>query len=346
MGKTSKIAAAFERDQSKTVIPAEQARGMWIDRAPSAQALKVLNLMIDVAGGRMGEDVTHRFRLSDIKKIDGMRNQSQTSIVSIFSELHAMTYHFDDAQKQVHKITNLMDETNVRYSDEYDGDIAIEWSFTRGFQRMAASSDHWAIIDRQTLFALRSRYSLLLFQHLSSYFDLDHIHYKKFSLDELRAVLNVQKGRHEKFPFLNRDVLKPTIAEINQLSRFEITMQTLKNGRTVSEIQFSWAEKPDLASVKKEFNQPKQGRKVRREGKVELPTLDIPFPQSGGLTYVDYWRDEGRRIWSDQGHSLRDFPDTKLLADYVRKKAREQNITLDSPKINILFENIVKAWRV
>ena len=344
MGKTSRIASAFAHDDSKTVMPTEQARGMWIDRAPSAQALKVLNLMIDVAGGRMGEDVTHRFRLSDIKRMDGMRNQSQTSIVSIFSELHAMTYHFDDMQKQVHKITNLMDETNVRYSDEYDGDIAIEWSFTRGFQRMAASSDHWAIIDRQTLFALRSRYSLLLFQHLSSYFDLDHIHYKKFSLEELRAVLNVPKGKHKKFPFFNRDVLKPTLAEINQLSRFEIKMQTIKEGRAVVAIELSWSEKKDLAPTKKELNQPQKGRKARREGKVELSVIDIPFPQNGGLSYDKYWRDEGRRIWSDQGRSLRDFPDTNLIANHVRKKASEQNIPLNHPKMKALFENVIKAW--
>ena len=345
MPKTIEIAKKFAGDAHKSVVPNEYARGLIIEHAPSAQALKLMSLMIGEAGGRMAEDTWHKITLGQIRKIKGMRKHDKESLRPLFTELRAMTYSFDHKEKEKIEIGGFLDHAEIKYKNDVSGALEIQWKFSTMFLRMAENSNHWAIIDRQTQFALRSRYSLLLFQHLSSYFQLQHITYKKFSLSELRAVLNIKTSVHLQFKFLNRDVLKPTLAEINQLSRFEIKMRTIKEGRAVVAIEFSWAEKADLAPTKKELNHPKKGRKARREGKADHLILETPFPETGGLSYDKYWRDEGRRIWSDQGRSLRDFPDTTLIANHVRKKASEQNIPLNHLKMKTLFENVIKAWK-
>lgn len=46
MGKTLEVAADRAFDQSKTIIPAELARGVYMRNAPSLQALKLMHLMI------------------------------------------------------------------------------------------------------------------------------------------------------------------------------------------------------------------------------------------------------------------------------------------------------------
>jgi hypothetical protein len=66
MGRTIQIAADRAFDQTKTVLPAEVARGVYMRNAPSLQALKLMHLMIATAGGRMAEEVQHDIRLSDI----------------------------------------------------------------------------------------------------------------------------------------------------------------------------------------------------------------------------------------------------------------------------------------
>lgn len=345
MGKTVEVAQKFDGDESKAVVPNEYARGLIIEHAPSAQALKLMSLMIGEAGGRMAEDAWHKITLGQIRNIKGMRKHDKESLRPLFSELRAMTYSFDNTEKQKIEVGGFLDHAEIKYKNDVSGALEIQWRFSTMFKRMASNSNHWAILDRQTQFALRSRYSLLLFQHLASYFQLQHITYKRFSISELRAVLNIENSAHTQFKFLNRDVLKPTLSEINQLSRFQISMSTIKSGRSVTEVQFSWKEKPDLSPTKRELDSPKAGRKARREGKVEQAVLEVPFPDSGGLSYSDHWRDEGRRIWSDQGRSLRDFPDTAMIANHVRKKASAQNIPLNNPKIKTLFENVVKAWR-
>lgn len=88
---------------------------------------------------------------------------------------------------------------------------------------MAEKSCHWAILDRQTVFALSSKYSILLFQHVTSLVNLNHITSKTFTVAELRAVFGVTEGKIERFANLNRDVIQPAIAEINQTSRLTLT---------------------------------------------------------------------------------------------------------------------------
>ncbi|PAU92029.1 RepB family plasmid replication initiator protein, partial [Paracoccus salipaludis] len=80
MGKTLQVAADRAYDQSKTVLPAEVARGVYMRNAPSLRALKLMHLMISTAGGRMAQDVRHEMRLSDIRRIEGMAHHDRESL--------------------------------------------------------------------------------------------------------------------------------------------------------------------------------------------------------------------------------------------------------------------------
>ena len=76
MGKTTQVAADRAYDQTKTVLPAEVAQGVYMQNAPGLAALKLMHLMIGTAGGRMADDVQHTITLADIRKIDGMDNHT------------------------------------------------------------------------------------------------------------------------------------------------------------------------------------------------------------------------------------------------------------------------------
>nr|CRY94519.1 hypothetical protein [uncultured prokaryote] len=57
MGKTLQVAADRAYDPTKTMLPAEVARGIYIENPPSAQALKLMHLLIAKAGGRMQAEI-------------------------------------------------------------------------------------------------------------------------------------------------------------------------------------------------------------------------------------------------------------------------------------------------
>jgi len=341
MGKTTEVAADRAYDQTKTVLPKEVAQGVYMQHAPSLAALKLMHLMIGTAGGRMADDVRHEFRLSDIKKIDGMDNHSRKSIIPLFQQLAAAVLTVDDPVKMTTTIGGLMDGAKVDYRHEVSGDVLVTWYFGRTFREMAAESNHWAILDRQAVFHLGSKYSVLLFQHIASLQNLKHVTSKRFSVADLRALFGITEGKVDRFAMLNQRVLKPAIAEINSdITRLHLTATYHKIGRTVAEVEIAWEVEDDLNKVKAELDRPKVGRKARRDGTAE--TAALTFPESGSVKTTQPWdqiaRDNAPRI--DGRH----VPDLRVLADTFRKWCGEKSIPLDMRNIEKTFTTWCKSY--
>lgn len=343
MGKTTKVAADRAYDQTKTVLPAEVARGVYMQNAPSLRALKLMHLMIATAGGRMAEEVQHILRLSDIRKIDGMANHDRRSITPLFGELSAATLIHDDSEKKRVTIGGLLDEAQIDYREEgVTGDLVVTWYFRRTFRNMAEKSNHWAILDRQTVFHLGSKYSVLLFQHIASLANLAHVTSKTFTVAELRALFGVPEGKLARFSHLNSRALQPSIEEISQLSRLTLSATPNKIGRTVTSVTIAWSEKAaeQKRATKRELNRPKVGRKARRDGTAEI--LALAFPEHGSVRDTQPWeqiaRDNAPKL--EGGH----VPDLRKLADAFRKWCSEKTIRLDATSIEKTFTTWCKSY--
>lgn len=342
MKKTTQIAADRAYDETKTVLPAEVARGVYIENPPSAEGLKLMHLLIGRAGGRMAEDVRHELRLADIKKIEGMRNHSRATLRQLFIELAGAVMVFDDTEAQCEIIGGFLDRAKLDYRHEVSDDLLVAWWFGGAFREMAEKSCHWAIMDRQTVFALSSKYSILLFQHIASMVNLNHVSSKSFTVSELRAVLGVADGRLVRWTHLNRDALLPAIAEINQTSRMTLTATPRKVGRTVVGVTIAWQEKDhdQRQGAKRELDHSKVGRKARREGAAETPVT--AFPDFGSVKDTQPWdriaRDNAPRI--DGRH----VPDLRVLADAFRKWCGEKSIKLDAASIEKTFTTWCKSY--
>ena len=331
MIKTKQIAADRAHDETKTVLPAEVARGVYIENPPGAEALKLMHLLIGKAGGRMAEDVRHELRLADIKKIDGMRNHSRATLRKLFIELAGAVIVFDDTEAQCEIIGGFLDRAKLDYRHEVSDDLLVAWWFGGAFREMAEKSYHWAIMDRQTVFALSSKYSILLFQHVASLVNLDHVTSKTFTVSEMRAVLGVPDEKLKRWTHLNRDAIQPAIAEINQTSRLTLTATPRKVGRTVASVTIAWEEKPLEAKkeTRRELDGSKVGRKARRDGTAESPVR--AFPETGGITYSPYWIEVKRAAGCNRDNSL-------IAADF-RRFCDAKGISLDAHNIEELFSS-------
>ena len=339
MAKTLQIAADRAHDDTKSVLPAEVVRGVYIENPPGAEALKLMHLLIGKAGGRMAEDVRHELRLADIKKIDGMRNHSRATLRKLFIELAGAVIVFDDTEAQCEIIGGFLDRARLDYRHEVSDDLLVAWWFGGAFREMAEKSCHWAIMDRQTVFALSSKYSILLFQHIASLVNLDHVTSRTFTVSELRALLGVPDGKMERWNDVNRFALKPAIAEINQTSRMTLTATPRKIGRTVASVTIAWEEKPLEAKkeARRELDGSKVGRKSRRDGTAEA--LVRAFPETGGITYSPHWIEIKRAAGCNRDNSL-------IAADF-RRFCDAKGISLDAHNIEELFSSFcAKMGRV
>ena len=345
MGKTLDAIENYADNPDESVISREHAQGLIVTNVASVMALKVADVMMKSAGGRIAEDVWHRMPASNLRNLKGIKNVTKDELIPIFSQLRHMEYRIEsplvDDQFKI-SIGGLLDTADISFSGAGEA-LQIEWRFSSLFQRIARKSDHWAILDRQTLFNLRSKYSYLLFQHLSSLFRLKHVYFKEFEVDYLRAIMNVPESVNKEFKDFNRQILKPSLKDISGLSRYTLDMETVKSGRKVTAVKIFWEEKEDRKAVKKELDSTKLGRKARMSGKVEATVLDSPFPSSGGFSDDSYWLTELRNLWPEWSPKMNNSS-TANIAEHVRKLAKEQGMALDSPKIKGLFANIIKRW--
>ncbi len=335
------VAADRAYDDTRAVIPAEYARGLYVRNAPGALALKLMHLMIASAGGRMADPVAHEVRLADIRAVQGMKNHDRASLTPIFEELRGAVLSYDDPEAMKYTIGGFLDEAVIDYRHEAGGELLISWWFGAAFRRMAAKSNHWAIIDRQTVYALTSKYSILLFQHFASLQNLDRKTAERFTVPQLRELLGVPEGKLPRFANLNRDALKPAIIEVNQLARFTLTAKVNKRGRSVVSVDIAWEPKPDPAEVRRELERSKAGRRPRREGTTE--TLPPAFPSLGSVKHDKPWEDlaraHARRL--PGGH----LPDLGGLAEAFRDWCRAKGIPLDAPGIEKTFVGFCKSYQ-
>lgn len=352
MGKTVEVAADRGFDQTKTVVPAEVARGIYIENPPGAQALKLMHLLISIAGGRMADDVQHELRMADMKTIEGMRNHDRASLRALFVELRGAVIAYDKSDERAEIIGGFLDEARIDYRHEASGDLLLKWWFGRTFRRIAEESNHWAILDRQTVFSLSSKYAILLFQHVASLANLHRVSSKMFTVMELRALLGVPVGKLDRFADLHRRAIQSAVDEINQISRLNLTATPRKVGRTVVSVEISWAVKGAgaKAAAARELKGHSGGRKVRRTGTVEAIVSEeddaLPmFPTTGSFRYAPHWQKRFEALWADAGRAHASRPDSGLVADHVRRIAKEQKIKLESPQMIRILANVLKNWQ-
>ena len=183
-------------------------------------------------------------------------------------------------------------------------------------------------------FHFQSKYSVLLFQYFASLQGLKYKTGEVFTVQQLRELLGVPKGKHVGFGHLNSRALQPAIAEINQLARFTLTATTKKIGRTVSTIEIQWEPKTDIGKVKRELGNASVGRKTRRDGVADI--IPISFPATGSVRYTKPWQDlaSANCNWSHD-----------KIADAFRSFCSGRSIRLDAHNIDKIFTDFCKKQK-
>jgi hypothetical protein len=162
-----------------------------------------------------------------------------------------------------------------KVEDRKDG--YFYYTFPPDLLAVISQSNAWATIKSHIMYALRSKYSIRLYEMVERRIGLTK-HHEEFTIDELRALLGVPDGKLERFADFNKYCLKPSIEEANQLTDFFVDVMPVKKGRTVEKLFMTW-EKKSPAALKKaheEREKSRIGRRARRSGAADMINFDIP----------------------------------------------------------------------
>ena len=314
---TLRVIADRADDDTVIVEPQETSRPeLRVEGSPGATALKLLHLMHDEAGVAIAEDVEHDCPIARVRSQTGIRNLTVNELEHVLEELVKVRLLLRDIDARGDgkvKIGTLVDRADIDV--QADHAVRIVWRFGSLFRQEAARSDHWSMIDKPVLMALRSRYAIALLEHLSG---LAWRTYRaeQLTVDELRRILGVAPGRLRTFAHLRQRALDPGIRELNELSRFHVEYDVDRTGgrqRRIVGIALKW-ELRETAALAPQLALP-DGRHAgtapgsstelahspSREG---APARQKAFPSDGQVRWDEYWaplaRDHGQGRDLDQ----------------------------------------------
>ena len=269
----------------------------------SLTASRLLALMILTAGGDAWEDRPHRIRKADIRR----GHKGNERISDMLQELHRTLFAVDDKSWRGKKATLLFSliSRSKEETDEDGGETGwIEWEFTPDARKLIQASETYAVLNRQAVLGFRSNYALKLYE-----LGALRLHRRQATwrgdMQALRAALGIPPDVYTDFAQLRRKVLEKAKSEIDQLAHFRVEWREIRQGRTVTELEFRFEPKgaPEVLETVDELDRHSAGRQARRTGSVETvtagqgaiaaPTTDAPvakqlestFPSSGSIRF-------------------------------------------------------------
>lgn len=356
LGRAMKVAAALKAKGGEefakpgNIIEVKFVKGESL----SLTASRLLALMILTAGGNAWEDRPHRMRKADIRR----GHKGNERISDMLEELHRTLFAIDDRSWRGKKATlrfSLISRS--REETEEDGGEAgwIEWEFTPDARKLIQASETYAVLNRQAVLGFRSNYALRLYE-----LGALRLHRRQATwrgdMAALRAALGVPPEVYTDFAQLRRKVLEKAKAEIDQLAHFRVEWREIRQGRTVTEIEFRFEPKgaPEVIETVDELDRHSAGRAPRREGSAEtmsigrvaLPavaralekatTTNETFPSSS----VRFGRDDLLAIGRSYGGGW----DVDLIADGFREHMGDRLAKLKGAKLAAAWKGFCESW--
>jgi len=96
---------------------------------------------------------------------------------------------------------------------------------------------------------------------------------ERFSLDQIRGVLGVPKGKLTSWSNLRLRAIEPAAREVSALSDYIVELRPIKTGRSVTHVELKWWRKDGegQGSAERALRFASTGRRARAEGRAEEP---------------------------------------------------------------------------
>ena len=331
MGYAVNSAKTSDHDPDQLSKAGELVDGHYSERAlrnpPSLQALKLQDVLMKNAGGKIADDRWHELPLATFKQVKGFRNLTHEDVVRLFEELRSVTMrHVNNAEGH----TAIYGLIAVGRVDMDEGNGRLRYKFDDEFRKIVEKSNLYAILDYRAGLAMSSRYAHRLHEMIS-FRAARQRQIERFTVEELRARLGVQTGKLARWSDFKKYSLDVAIDEVNQSSRFRVSFRiTKRERRKTTEVELTWEVKEVLEDAKKE----QEAHSVARKGRRAETKIRLSFPETGSVKYTDPWEKLARENCNwDHGK----------IADAFRSFCAHKNIKLGAKNIETVFVNFCKS---
>lgn len=203
---------------------------------------KINNVLLAEAQEQGINESTYRIALS---RLCARADYDSTNMVLVKDQLRKMastTVEWNVGVKGSRRwgVTNLI---NVEVIEEGNR-CWIEWDYPVKLKEKLLAPDVYARLSLQMQNSFRSAAALALFEICMRYVDSPGKLTMRMPWPEWRPTLTGvpdgdEEGAYKEYKYFKRDVVKPAVEEVNTLTHIEVELIEHKQGRSVSELQFS-----------------------------------------------------------------------------------------------------------
>jgi plasmid replication initiation protein len=122
-----------------------------------------------------------------------------------------------------------------------DGAVVITWT-DEVLKYISQLKSRFTTYKLRSIANLQSAHSIRLYELLMRF---NATHSRVISLDDFRSALGLD-DKYPEFKILNRAVIKPSVEELNQRSDLVISYETIKKGRNVAALAFTFKQNKQM----------------------------------------------------------------------------------------------------
>lgn len=238
---------------------------------------RIYNLLLENAWDNIDKAVVHTIGKSRLRGNHNSNDRIGESIERLMSAIVKVKVT-RDGETLIERVQLL--GGNVEYKTP-DGLLLYE--IPPRLRRIIKDSTIFARLQKEVMFALSSKYALTLYEMVQKRGNLSYRTSENFSIDEIRGILGVPKGKLTTWSNLYNRAIRPAVEEVNQLSEHLVDIEPLKIGRRVTHIRLKWWKKDSVAvhNTARELSSARVGRRAHREGRMEV-VVQLPKPDRRG----------------------------------------------------------------
>ncbi|KHA54022.1 replication initiation protein [Sulfitobacter geojensis] len=226
---------------------------------------RIYNQLLENAWDAIEKPVTHVIAKSDLRGSHNSNDRVGASIERLMASIVKIQI-MRDGEPAIERVQLLGGNVETARRDGL-----LEYEIPQRLRRIIKDSTVFARLQREVMFALSSKYALTLYEMVQKRGNLRWRSSEKFSLEDMRGVLGVPKGKLTSWSNLKLRAIDPAVEEVSVLSDFVVEVEPIKTGRRVTHIELRWWRKDagGKAEVERELQFSKVGRKERVEAKAE-----------------------------------------------------------------------------
>jgi len=281
---------------------------------------RIYNQLLENAWDAIEKPVTHVIAKSDLRGSHNSNDRVGASIERLMASIVKIQI-MRDGEPAIERVQLLGGNVETARRDGL-----LEYEIPQRLRRVIKDSTVFARLQREVMFALSSKYALTLYEMVQKRGNLRWRSSEKFSLEDMRGVLGVPKGKLTSWSNLKLRAIDPAVEEVSALSDFLVEIEPIKTGRRVTHVELRWWRKDAKgeAAVERELQFASVGRKERAQAAKPRPSwLEAKGAALRSETYetaklrfpgYDIYFVEGEwRAWAGGKPAARD-PDKAYLA--------------------------------